>query len=62
MCNTGRGLGFSFHFTYESSSEEVDFLQNLVVGMPTRIYDLIVREGGTIVKKKEIHYTCFFNF
>jgi hypothetical protein len=27
-------------------AEEVDFLQNLVVGMPTRIEEVIAREGG----------------
>jgi hypothetical protein len=27
-------------------TQEVDFLQNLVVGMPTRMQEVIAREGG----------------
>jgi len=29
-----------------SSAEEVDFLQNLAVGMPARIQEMIARDGG----------------
>jgi hypothetical protein len=39
----------------------VDFLKNLVVGMPTRIQEVIAREGGMtrygikLIVKKEIY-------
>jgi len=29
-------------------TQEVDFLKNLVVGMPTRMQEVIAREGGMI--------------
>jgi len=36
----------SFSGTELQRTEEVDFLQNLVVGMLTRIQEVIVRDGG----------------